>query len=394
MARTRGPVSRVVGYAYPWDVIGDPDFADRVAAMGITEVSLAASYHATRAATPMHPRHRFVEARHAALYRPVRPEAWDGRNLQPVAAPWVPSADPFAEAARTLNENGVAVQAWLVLAHSSRLGGARPDLAVRNCFGDIYSYALCVAHQEVRDYVTTLAVEAVRQVDITGVSVEGCGQLGAVHQAAHEKTDGAYGPAAGRLLSVCCCGGCRRGWAAAGRVPAEVVDRLRAAVVALQAGQQPGDAPMADLLGTELATILLDTRLAAQDQARSAVLAALREVAPTARITLHGQPDPWATGPSPAVTATAAAGVATVLVPAWIDAPASRAAVRDARALAPGTVAIGAYVTVLPPADLATIDKHVASLCAAGADELHLYHLGLANAERLDVLTRLAQLGR
>jgi len=32
------------------------------------------------------------------------------------------------------------------------------------------------------------------------------------------------------------------------------------------------------------------------------VFQALADVAPGARITLHGQPDPWATGPSPAVT--------------------------------------------------------------------------------------------
>src|SRR6188472_1298585 len=78
----------------------------------------------------------------------------------------------------------------------------RPDSA---CFGDPYSYALCPAHDEVRDYATTLAVEAVRDVAVSGVSVEGLGQLGVAHNGLHEKTDGAYGPAAQRILSVCCC---------------------------------------------------------------------------------------------------------------------------------------------------------------------------------------------
>jgi len=132
-------VSRVVGYAYPWDVIGDPGFADRVRSIDIAEVALAASYHGTRAATPLHPQHRFVNAPHAALYRPVRPQIWAERGLQPVAASWVPATDPFADAVDTLRANDIEVHAWVVLAHSSRIGSARPDLTVRNFFDDNYS---------------------------------------------------------------------------------------------------------------------------------------------------------------------------------------------------------------------------------------------------------------
>ena len=51
-----------------------------------------------------------------------------------------------------------------------------------------------LAHEEVLAYVTTLAGEAVREVPIAGVSVEGLGQLGVAHNGLHEKTDGAYGP--------------------------------------------------------------------------------------------------------------------------------------------------------------------------------------------------------
>ena len=81
-------------------------------------------------------------------------------------------------------------------------------------------------------------------------------------------------------------------------------------------------------------------------------------------------------------------------MPAWIDAPATREAIAAARELAPDPVSVGAYVTVLPPADPDTIDEHVGALIAAGADELHLYHLGLVNRERLAVLGRLASLER
>ena len=310
---TSGPgrVSRVLGHAYPWDVIGDPAFGDRVRTLNIREVTLAASYHSTRAATPFHPSHRLIEAPQAALYRPVRDEVWSGRSLRPVSGvPWIAggtdTADPFARATEDLLGQGFQVNAWLVLAHSTELGSLRPDLAVRNCFGDRYSYALCIAHEEVREYLATLAAEAVRNVPVTGLSVESLGQMGIAHNGPHEKTDGAFGQAAQRILSVCCCEGCQAAWGAAGLDPRRVVGQLREALAAAQSGPPADTASMTDLLG-EVAVELLAVRLSQQDAGRRQVLSALREVAPQARVTLHGQPDPWATGPSPAVT-TAEAG--------------------------------------------------------------------------------------
>jgi hypothetical protein len=381
----------VVGYAYPWDVIGDPAFQARVERLGVSEISLAASYHGARAATPLHPLHRLVEARSSALYRPVRESAWRGQALRPVPANWVASTDPFADAAADLIDHGFAIDAWVILAHSSRLGAQRPDVAVRNCFGDVYCYALCVSNDEVLGYITTLASEAVRDVPIAGVSIEGCGQLGVAHNGLHEKTDGTYGPAAQRVLSVCCCTACRKRWLVRGLDPAEVVGRLREALLAVQADVLAGDVTMAEMLGEQLAAELLSTRLGSQDVARDQVLAALREVAPAARITLHGQADRWATGPSPAVTTQAASQVDAILVPSWSATVATYEAIAAARALAADAVSVAAYVSVLPPVDTGTVGAHTDALIAAGADELHLYHLGLATQQRLDVLGELAR---
>jgi hypothetical protein len=372
-------------------VIGDPAFVTRAESLGVREVALAASYHGARAATPQHPEHRLIEAPSSALYRPVREAAWSGQALRPVTASWVASPDPFADAATALTDHGLAVDAWVILAHSSRLGAQRPDVAVRNCFGDIYSYALCVANEEVLGYVSTLAGEAVRDVPIVGVSVEGLGQLGVAHNSLHEKTDGAYGPAAQRILSVCCCSACQKQWSARGLERPEVVRRLRDALAAVQAGMFYSNAEMAEILGDQLAAELLATRVASQDTARAQVLSTLREVVPAARVTLHGQADPWATGPSPAVTTQAAGEVDAVLVPAWSTAPATYEAIAAARRLAPESVSVAAYVTVLPPIDPDAVGGHADALIAAGADELHLYHLGLATPARLELLGELAR---
>ncbi|QRK93436.1 hypothetical protein [Saccharopolyspora erythraea] len=146
---------RVTGYCYPWDV--EDGFAERVAGLGVDEVAVAVSYHGARAATPWSARRSAVVARHAALYRPVRGEVW-GR-LRPAAPDWTGSEDSAGEAVAALRAGGVEVAAWLVLTHNSLLGTRFPDLAVRNCFDERYPWALCPAHEDVRDYAARLTAE-------------------------------------------------------------------------------------------------------------------------------------------------------------------------------------------------------------------------------------------
>ena len=138
---------------YPWDVDGDPAAPDRIAGLGLTGVTLAAAYHAVRAVTPFHPDHRIV-TRDAAVYYRADPSRWRGTAPRPsrlrpaVARP----AGSFERAAAVLRSRGLAVTAWAVLTHNDRLGAVVPSAAVRNAFGDIYPWALCLASPAVREY--------------------------------------------------------------------------------------------------------------------------------------------------------------------------------------------------------------------------------------------------
>jgi hypothetical protein len=338
----------VTGHAYPWDVLGDPSFVDRAT----PAVTLAAAYHSVRAATPLHPERRIVDARYAALYRPVRESAWHRRALRPLSPDWLDEKDPFAEAVAVLRAGGRRVNAWIVLTHNTRLGLQRPDVAVVNCFGERYSYALCPAHAEVRDYAARLAAEAVLDVEVDGVSLEACGQLGVSHLGHHDKTDGAWSSRTAALLSICCCAACRRAWPGD---PAEIVRALRD-------GTPPDD----------MLAALLAVRHAHTDALRRQVLAALPAGVP---VTLHAHPDPWVTGPSPGLTPTAEDDVDALLVPAWPTTAASADIVRSA---ATTGLPVDAYVTVLAPTDPDLLVPHVQRLKAAGASRFSLYHLGLA----------------
>ncbi|PBC50863.1 hypothetical protein CJ179_08720 [Rhodococcus sp. ACS1] len=382
-------VDRIVAHAYPWDVLGDPHFVDRARALGVAEISLAASYHSTRAATPLHPAHKVVDAHHAALYRPIRTAAWDGHTVTARVATWAGSEDAFADAARILIDAGIEVNAWIVLSHSTVLGHAHPGATVVNCFGDRYPYALAPGHPDIVRYARTLAAEAVHGVALHGVSIEACGQLGIAHVGPHEKTDGAYPGIGDTLMSISCTERERALWADRGVDPDKLTAKLRAGVDALTTGTLAPDAAITDVLDEAEAEAVLSVRHAQADALRGAVLGAVRAEIPSARVTLHGHPNPWKTGPSPALTSAAAEDVDAVLVSAWPGTAETVAVTTQTRALVGDAVDVGAYVSVLPPKNLDDVSGHVAATVAAGANELHLYHLGLVNAVQLAALGRI-----
>ncbi|GAA5066155.1 hypothetical protein HNP84_001196 [Thermocatellispora tengchongensis] len=376
-------VTPATWYLYPWDVLGDPEAAGRLAALGVRSVALAAAYHSVRAATPRHPRRRVVDARHAALYVPVREAAWRHARLAPESgAAWTGSEDAYGEARDALARHGVEVDAWVVLTHSSLLGGRHPGLVARNAFGEAYPYALCPSAPEVREYARLLVREVVAQGRPGGLVAEACGPMGFGHQGCHEKTAGAdWSPLEERLLSLCFCAACRDALAAAGCDPDALAARVRAALGAGEAtgGPAPGGAAGMD----EVLEEVLKDGAAAVLAVRAAGVAALRdavaeEAAGVPRLAFHASPDPWATGPAAHVT-----GGGRLIVPCWEG---GVEALRAMRAAAGPAARLGAYVTVLPPrpADAAALAGHWRRLREAGASELHVYHAGLASAARLE----------
>jgi hypothetical protein len=373
---------RVTGYAYPWDVLGDPGFVDRAGDLGVDQVAIAAAYHSTRAATPWQTGRTTVLAGHSALYRPVREEVWRARALRPEPAPWVRAMDTTADSAgsavRALQAAGINTALWVVLTHNSLLGGRFPGLAVRDCFGEPYPWALCPARTQVRDYAATLAAECVRDLDCDTVILESCGQMGAVHLHTHEKTDAVWAPTVQRLLSVCCCSACGRHWRDAGLDPRRAIMMIRNQVLAIIG---TGDLTITeDGLADDVREVVLAGRQRSTDLLRGQVMAAMgtRE-----RIVLHGSPEPWATGALPGLTPTAGKDVQGVVLPCWLPGQASADLVRTARTELPSGVDIGAYVTAAAATRVPDMAGYVRDLARAGAHELHLYHLGLAGPARL-----------
>ena len=379
---------RAIGYAYPWDFVGDPAAVDRVRALRLDAVAVAANYHAVRVGTPWHPRHRVVDAEHAACYVPVRPAKWRGRRLVPATPGWV-GEDSFGAARDALRATGTDVLAWVVLTHNSALGRDNQDLVMRDAFGTPHRHALCPANEEVADYCATLVAEIVPLGDPDGLVLEACGQFGIVHDGHHDKTGLAGWTTLQRqLLSICHCSGCQRRYRTAGLDPVKLAERVRAAVSpnALPDTDTDTDTDIDTDTATDIETgtdIDTDPMFDAVAVIRADIARQLRrrlvEEAPGLPVAVHASADPWAAGSFATIAGGIGAPVNTLVARCWDDVDSGAASLAALRSHAPDSTAIGAYL--LADHTWERPDKPVAPTIrrylVAGMNELHLYHLGL-----------------
>jgi hypothetical protein len=375
-------------FVYPWDVVGDPEAAGRIAALGVRQVTLAAAYHSTRALTPRHPRHRIVTAEYAAVLYP--PDArWEARGLRPYAAgDWAPG-DAYGQAAAALADAGLEVHTWVVLAHNSRLGAERPDTSVVNAYGDRYPWAPCVAQPATRAYLVELAAEAAVRPGARGTELESLGWYGLRHLHAHDKTGGiGLGDAGAYLMSLCFCPACRQGYGEQGLDADELASAVREALEPLWRGA-PDDAGWAGVeksLGEAKAAA---TRAWRDDTARTLQESAVRAVRAAApegfQVLLHADPVTYHTGANVGVDPAHILSVADGVVVPCTAGP--DLLTPFAEQLREGSV-LAANFTVVSGmgGSPGTLAVDAAGARSRGATELRLYHAGLASDADLSLV--------
>lgn len=378
-------------FLYPWDVIGDPDAAARVADLGVQQVTLAAAYHSTRALTPRHPGRRIVTAEHAAVLYPPDPDRWAGQELRPHGQSWVASDDPFAEATEALTGAGLEVHTWVVLAHNSRLGAEHPENSVVNAYGDRYPWAPCIARPAVRAYLLALAAEAAVRPGARGTELESCGWYGFAHLHAHDKIAGVgLGDAAQYLMSLCFCPDCRTGYAGQGLDPDGLAAAVRGALEPVWAGSgsaESGRAGIERLLGADLTAATLQWRGTVARTLQESVVAAVRAAAgPGFQVLLHADPAPHRTGANVGVDPAHILSVADgVVLPCTGDDPA-REAVLGPFDGHDGVLAANFSVVTGMGGSPATLERDAAHAASLGANQLRLYHAGLASDPDLEAV--------
>ena len=372
------------GTPIPWDVLGDPDFADRVAQ------GRPGHGHPGRD-LPLAPGPRPRCTRRAGSSTPGTPRSTGRSATRPGpgsgCAPLAPALDGRARpvrvaAADVLPAAGFRVNAWIVLTHNTRLGTAHPDVAVVNCFGERYPYALCPASPRCATTAATLAAEAVRDAAGRRRSRWRPAARWAWRTSATTRRPTAPGRRSVRaLLSVCCCAACRAAWS---RARAATADRPRCVARAAARPRPPPaeERPRAERCWrSDHGTRQPPMRCAARCWPRYEQLRACRS--PCTPTPIPGRPARRRASPRPR-----ADDVDALLVPGWPTTEATADLVRQAAAHArPWTPTSPCFPRPTPEA----LPEHVRRLRAAGASRLSLYHLGLVPSRQLDLLQRMAK---
>jgi hypothetical protein len=366
----------VTGYAYPWDYLDDEEAATRAASLGIDVVAVAATYHATRVATPLHPTRRVTEIPHSAAYFDLRDKVWNGQRLRPrQPGGWV-GPDSFERARDYLSREGVDVDGWVVLTHDDSLGDASRDLLVRNAFGESYSYALCPRNDDVRDYCRTLVQEVLGVGGLRGIVLEASGPMGLDHGGTHDKVAMArWNSIERQLLSICFCRGCEAGLSNIGVDPVDLSRRIRE-------GLARGVASMDEGLG-DYASAVARYRVSLSTTLQDELMDAARAIDPSAALTLHASANAWATGSFPASSPEVLTSATCAVANCWSP----QDAADELGALGTMTKELGAYLRLDHEWD--HVDEDLARFASLGVRELHLYHLGLMSTTSADSAARI-----
>lgn len=376
---------RLCLYAHPWDLeaLAARGGLARLADLGFGEVALATSYHAGRWLTPWHPdgRVRFLEDG-TVHFRPRGPYG----VLRPEASSSVPAhgPSPLEELCAAAPRAGLAVRAWNVCTHNSRLGRLHPELCVENAFGDRYRYALCPAQPAVRDYVLGLARDLAGHDGLAAIEFEALGWMGFRHSSHHDK--GSFTPrgALDYALSLCCCDACSARLAAAGGDP----ERTRAwakAVCELGVGAADAMAPPAlsehgveaDADAENLTWHARSARMGVLvDLARDLAAALPASIARAVQV----HPSRWFTGSQLPVDQAAATGADEHVLTAYGETPAAIASMWSDVGMQV-LAGSGRRLSIWPKAPQFTRDEDLVQLrdlaAAHGIGTVAIYHLGL-----------------
>lgn len=389
---------RLCLYAHPFDLqaLGAHGGLGRLRDLGFDEIALATSYHDGRWLMPWHPQGRVRFLEDGTVH--FRPRG-DYGVLRPQASTSVPShgPSPLEALCSEAGVHGLAVRAWTVFTHNSRLGERHAELCVQNACGDRYRYALCPAQPAVQQYIGAMVKDLAAHAGLGTLELEALGQMGWKHSSHHDKASFTPAGLLDAALSACFCAACCEQFAAVGHDPAATRDAVRTflAVHVEQAdAMAPAKVPASpgELANAGLVVPWLDAVLAvrAATVARLASLVVANAGATALAVQVH--PQPWFTGSQLAAAAAAAFPVGSERVlTCYGEGPEAigRLLAHDGLRGAAGSPK---RVCVWPKAPQFASDDDLAALAAQcaqhGVGALAVYHLGLLPWRTLERVAR------
>ena len=161
-------------FTYPWDYAdeGVDALVARIRELGITRVLVASVYHAGYFLYPHNPRRKTHLLEDGVAYFHPREAYYKDSSIKPIVAAMSAQEDWFALISERAVDAGLAVSAWNVCLHNTRLGLAHPEATIHNVYGDSYPHAMSPAHPAARSYVRSVVDDLASNYPLTSILLE------------------------------------------------------------------------------------------------------------------------------------------------------------------------------------------------------------------------------
>lgn len=196
-------------YLFAHDLLGEgfDIVLERLQRSGVDGATVAAAYHHSRDVFPHNPAHRVLYLEGGTVYFHPQRQRYAATPLIPKVASVAEPQDPLAALVAAAAHRGMAVSAWVVFLHNSRLGFLHPECSPVNAFGDPISNYLCPAKPAVRTYARALAGDVARYRPHT-IKLEALSYMPFDHGYHHERSFIRLSPNIRYLLGLCFCDAC------------------------------------------------------------------------------------------------------------------------------------------------------------------------------------------
>jgi hypothetical protein len=185
-------------FCYPWDFVdeGLDAVLDRVVELGVTHLALASVYHAGFFLYPHNPRRKTHLLEDGVAYFRPDHRCYEADGIVPPLAEL--SRDTgFATIHAAARRAGLAVIAWTVVLHNTRLGLMHPQATIANAYGDRYPHALSPGHPQSIAYACGLVRDLICNQSASEILLEAVNYRRRAHGGAwvsghHHERDGVH----------------------------------------------------------------------------------------------------------------------------------------------------------------------------------------------------------
>lgn len=195
-------------FALPHSIINgtSENFVSELADNGFTSLNLCLKYHASRNLFVRHGM-KMMHLEDGAHYYETNSRFYSEKEIAPVTNADYINSQKMQLLVSAAKQSNMALGAWSVFLHDSKLAASRPDFVSTNVFGQKLNPNICPSIPSVRGYVIGHVREIIN-MGFSHIAFESINFAAFKHNEHHERFFFNSGPITDYLLSLCFCTYC------------------------------------------------------------------------------------------------------------------------------------------------------------------------------------------